>query len=168
MIKRILLVVALAIPMFVSAQTFKMGIVDTNAVIQSLTTDMKSVEDKLAATSKEYEDNYAKLQTEMKRLYDELNALSPDTPTATKERKSREFTQAQTNTQNFLRDAQSDMDKLQQELMAPILDKVKKAIEAVAKEGGFSLVQETNAGILYDAAPVVNLTDQVKARLGAK
>ncbi|MDE7466276.1 MAG: OmpH family outer membrane protein [Muribaculaceae bacterium] len=168
MIKRILLAVALAIPMFVSAQTFKMGVVDTNAVMQSLTSDLKVVEDKMAATSKEYEDSYSKLQNEMKRLYDELNALPADAPTATKERKSREFTQAQTNAQKFVQDAQNDMDKLQQELMAPIMDKVRKAIEAVAKEGSFSLVQEVNAGILYEAAPVINITDQVKARLGVK
>ena len=42
MLKKILLAVAVAIPMFASAQTVKIGIVDTNAVFQAMPDNSRS------------------------------------------------------------------------------------------------------------------------------
>ncbi len=61
----------------------------------------------------------------------------------------------------------NDIQKLQQDLMMPIFQKIRTAVEAVGKEGGYSYVQEKNAQIvLYFDAPVVDLTNEVKAKLG--
>ena len=44
MLKKILLAVAVAIPMFASAQTVKIGIVDTNAVFQAMPEENRHIQ----------------------------------------------------------------------------------------------------------------------------
>ena len=169
MLKKILLAVAIALPMFgASAQTVKIGLVDTNTIVQAMP-ETTEAQTKLADASKKYEDEYARLGEEMKRLYDELNNMKPDELQAIKDRKTREFTDQQQKVQQFEQQAQQDLAKMQQELMAPIFAKLKTAVEAVGREGGFSLIQDNNPQLtLYYGAPTEDITPPVKAKLGIK
>ena len=169
MLKKILLAVAIALPMFgASAQTVKIGLVDTNTIVQAMP-ETTEAQTKLADASKKYEDEYARLGEEMKRLYDELNNMKPDELQAIKDRKTREFTDQQQKVQQFEQQAQQDLAKMQQELMAPIFAKLKTAVEAVGREGGFSLIQDNNPQLtLYYGAPTEDITTKVKAKLGIK
>ena len=169
MLKKILLAVAIALPMFgASAQTVKIGLVDTNTIVQAMP-ETTEAQTKLADASKKYEDEYARLGEEMKRLYDELNNMKPDELQAIKDRKTREFTDQQQKVQQFEQQAQQDLAKMQQELMAPIFAKLKTAVEAVGREGGFSLIQDNNPQLtLYSGAPTEDITPKVKAKLGIK
>ena len=154
MLKKILLAVALALPMFcASAQTAaKIGLVDTQSVIQAMP-ETTEAQKKVADASKKYEDEYARLGEEMKRLYDDYQNMKPDELQAIKDRKARELTDYQ--------------QKMQMELMGPIFTKIKSAVESVGKEGGFSLIQDYNPQMtLYFAAPTVDVTGLVKAKLG--
>lgn len=166
MFKKILLVAALLLPMVASAQTLKIGIVDTSEILQKLP-DTAEAQQKLADASKKYEDEYAKLGEEMKRRYDELANMGDDELQAIRERKTKDFQEYQMKIQQFEQSASEDLAKYNQELMTPIVQKVRNAIEAVGKEGGYSLIQDYNQQIiLYYDAPVVNITDDVKAKLG--
>ena len=154
MLKKILLAVAIALPMFgASAQTVKIGLVDTNTIVQAMP-ETTEAQTKLADASKKYEDEYARLGEEMKRLYDEINNMKPDELQAIKDRKTREFTDQQQKVQQFEQQAQQDLAKMQQELMAPIFAKLKTAVEAVGREGGFSLIQDNNPQLKIGRAHV--------------
>lgn len=170
MLKKILLAVAMMLPMFgASAQTtLKIGLVDTSAVLQALP-DTQAAQSKVADASKKYEEEYAKLGEEMRRLYDELNNMKEDVLPAIRERKTRDFQDHQTKVQQFEQNAQQDLQRMQQELIAPILQKIKDAVESVGKEGGYSLIQNYSPDLtLYYAAPVTDITAQVKTKLGVK
>lgn len=166
MIKKFLLVAALVLPMLASAQTLKIGIVDTTEILSTLP-DTKEANDKLVETTQKYEDEYGKLQEEMKRKYDELANMGEDELPAIRERKTRDFQEYQLKIQQFEQNAAEELQKYNQELMAPIIQKIRNAIESVSKEGGFSLVQDNNPQIIfYHEAPVVDITNDVKAKLG--
>ncbi|MBD5194561.1 MAG: OmpH family outer membrane protein [Bacteroides sp.] len=170
MLKKILLAVALMLPLFgASAQTtVKLGLVDTGAVLQALP-DTQEAQKKVQEASKKYEDEYARLGEEMKRMYDELNNMKPDELPAIKERKMREFQDYQAKVQTFEQNAQQDLQRMQSELLNPIFLKIKDAVESVGKEGGFSMIQDYNPQqTLFYAAPVVDVTPQVKSKLGIK
>ena len=144
MIKKILLIAALVLPMCAFAQDLKIGIVSLDEVIEKLP-EYQDAQNKFVETSKKYED--------------ELPAI--------KDRKVREFQEYQVKIQQFTQTADQELAKVQQDLMAPLEKKVRDAIESVGRDGGFSLIeQKVNQIILYYAAPVVDITDQVKARLG--
>ena len=170
MLKKIILAVALAIPFFgASAQsTLKIGLVDTNSLIQAMP-ERAAAETKLADASKKYEAEYQKLGEEFKRLYDEFQAMDDSVLPAIKERKTRDLADYQQKMETFQNNAQQDLAKIQQELMAPMVQKIQQAIEAVGKEGGFSLIQEMASQLtFYHAAPVQDITATVKAKLGLK
>lgn len=166
MLKRILLAAALLVPMFVSAQTVKLGLVNTQAVLTSLP-ESKEAEEKLATISKKYEDEYAKLGEEMKRKLDEFQALADDEPQAIKDRKMQDLQEYQTKIQQFEQMAQKDLQTQQETLMGPIITKVRNAIESVGKEGGYTLIQELGS-VLYYGSPAEDVTNLVKTKLGVK
>jgi outer membrane protein len=72
--------------------------------------------------------------------------------------------------QNFREVAQQELDKKQQELMAPIVDKLKKAIKAVAEANKFTYVIDAQeGGLMYvPEDESLNLLPLVKAKLGIK
>lgn len=166
MIKKILLAVAIALPMFVSAQTLKVGVVDTSSIMQSMP-DTKDAETKLADSSKKYEAEFALIQKEFQTKLEEYQKLDANTSKLTQERKAKELSDLQVKIEEFQQQASQDLQRQQQELMAPIVQKVKVAIESVGKEGGYAMIQEAQA-LIYHAAPVEDITAAVKAKLGVK
>ena len=166
MIKKFLLAAALAIPMLMSAQDLKIGIVDVDEVVQKLP-DYTEAQNKFVETSKKYEDEFAKLQEELKRRYDEIQNMPQDELQVIQERKVKDFQEYQLKTQQFEQTAAQELQKVQQDLMAPIYQKVNNAIQSVGQEGGYSLIEaKVSQLVLYYANPVVDITPEVKAKLG--
>ena len=164
MIKKILLAVAVMLPMFVSAQSLKLGVVDTNSIIGAMP-ETTAAQNTLQETQKRYETEYNKLQEELARQYDEISKMGDDELPAIRERKVREFQDNQQKLQAFEQQVMQEMQNKQNELMSPIMQKVRSAIESVGKEGGFSLIQDLGSQI-YFAAPVEDVTPLVKTKLG--
>ena len=82
-----------------------------------------------------------------------------------KKTKQEELQSLQTRIQDFNQQAQMDYQKKSAELTAPIMDKAKKAIEAVAKEGGFKYVLDTSAGNILYSEPSEDILMLVKKKL---
>lgn len=168
MIKKILLAVALAIPMLASAQTLKIGVVDTNAIIAAMP-ETTAAQTTLQDVQKKYEADYNKLGEEMKRLYDEVTNMKEDELPAIRDRKTRELQDQQQKIQLFEQQISQDLQKKQEELFTPIIQKVRTAVESVGRENSFSLIQDYNNQLtLYIANPVEDITPLVKAKLGLK
>ncbi|MCH5239149.1 MAG: OmpH family outer membrane protein [Muribaculaceae bacterium] len=166
MIKKILLIAALVFPMCAFAQELKIGIVNADEVVQKLP-EYTEAQNKFVETSKRYEDEFGKLQEELKRRYDDIQNMPENELEAIKERKLREFQEYQVKVQQFQQTAEQELAKVQQELMAPIEKKVQDAIRSVGQEGNYSLIEPNMpAIILYYASPVVDITNDVKAKLG--
>ena len=104
MLKKILLAVAVAIPMFASAQTVKIGIVDTNAVFQAMP-ETTAAQTKLTEIQKKYQDEFTRLEDEYKRMVDELQKMKEDELPAIRERKTREISDYQQKIQSFMQSA---------------------------------------------------------------
>ena len=165
MFKKILLVAALLIPMLASAQTLKIGLVDQSEILSKMP-ETEAAQKQIAEVSKKYEDEYAKLTEEMNRRLEEFKQMKPDELPAIKERKARELEDYQTKMAQFEQNAMQDLNKMNQELMAPIVQKIRSAI---GKEGSYSLIQDKNPQLtIYFASPVVDITPEVKAKLGLK
>jgi len=75
---------------------------------------------------------------------------------AQEEQKLREF-QAQ---------SQGDIANKQNELLAPILDKVQAVIDEIAKAESYTYIFDSSQGVILYADETTNITDKVKAKLG--
>lgn len=166
--KKFLLLAALIFPFLASAQTVKIGLVDINEVMQAMP-ETTAAQQQFQDVSKKYDDQYKSLGQEVQRLYDELQKMPENEPTAIREHKIREFQDAQTKLAQFEQSANQDLQKVQEQLMTPVLAKLKSAIETVGKEGNYTMVYDNNPQIiLYYGAPAEDITPLVKAKLGLK
>ncbi len=149
----------------VSAQKFKYGHIDGNAVykkmpetqkadtvyaqfVKQLEDQIKKMQDEYNAKVKEYKDNEATLSDIIKQTKaDEINSLGE-------------------RIQKFQISAQKEANKKQKELYEPIRKKFNDALKAVAKKYGYKFIIDKNALLYYDDAD--DVTKLVEKQLGIK
>ena len=164
MIKKLLLAIMIALPMSVFAQKF--AVINTQQLMESMP-DIKTVNEQLEAANKKYQDEFNKLQEEMQKKYEEFQSLDANTPQTIKDRRMQEMQELSNKIEQFRETAAQDIQRQQQQLMAPIQEKVLKAIQAVGAEGNYTFVFEGMLP-LYTGTDVTDITETVKTRLGVK
>lgn len=85
-----------------------------------------------------------------------------------KDQKVKEIQDIQKRIQQYNADAEKKIGEKKQELLKPVLDKAKKAIEDVAKEKGYGYVIDNSDGILLVFPAADDLLPAVKTKLGIK
>lgn len=165
MFKKILLAVAVALPLSAMAQKF--GVVDIESVYQAMP-ETTAMQTQLTETSKKYEDEFMKLQEEVNKLYAEFQTIQNDanTPESIKERRLQEVQDRYAKVQQFRETAQQDIAALEQQLAKPIHEKLTEAIKAVGAEGNFTFIMPNEGLLLYTGTDVVDVTAQVRSKLG--
>ncbi|MBD5422117.1 MAG: OmpH family outer membrane protein [Bacteroides sp.] len=164
MIKKLILAILVALPTMAMAQKF--GMVDTQSLIQSLP-EVKEVQTQLEASVKKYSDEENNLRAEYEKKIKELQEMAQDTPDAIKQRRVEEIQGLEQKITEFRQTAQQDLQRQQEQLMAPIQQKIMTAIQSVGTEGGYTMIFE-NGISLFTGKDVVDVTPQVKTKLGVK
>lgn len=168
MIKRLLLAVLVALPFSAFAQKF--GVVDLETVFQAMP-ETATAQTQLTDASKKYEDEFAKLREEVDKLFADYQNLQkdPSTPDAIKERRLNELQDRDQKVQQFRNTASQDLARLQEQLMAPIQQKIADAVKTVGQEGNFTFIfPNEQALLLYTGSDVTDVTPLVKTKLGIK
>lgn len=168
MIKKILLAITVAIPMLAWAQNAKLGVVDPESIIPNMA-EYTDAQNQLTEASKTFEDEYAKIQEEFKAKYEEFQKVMNDstTPQTIKDRRAQEIQELNQKAEQFAQTAQQELSRKQQQLMAPIQEKLINAIKAVGAEGGFTMILPLGTAA-YISDDVTDVTPLVKAKLGVK
>ena len=115
------------------------------------------LEDELKAMYAEFEKKYAD--------YERDGALMPQ---ITRNAKEKELQDLQARIRKFEQDAQDVLQEKQEELLKPIIDRAKKAIEDVAKENGYNYVFDSGTGTLLYSDESDDIMGLVKKKLGIK
>ena len=123
---------------------------------------MKQMNDKYMSEMKTMEDEFQK-------KYADYIAQQDSMTENIKLRRTQDLQDIQQRVENFSQVARQDMDKKQQELLAPIQEKLRNAIKAVGDEKGYAYIIDNNPGIvLYTGNAAIDATPLVKAKLGLK
>ncbi len=166
MFKKILLAIAVALPMSAMAQKF--GVVDLEAVFSAMP-ETAAMQTQVQETSKKYEAEFMKLQEEVNKLMADFQTIQNDenTPQSIKERRLQEVQDRYGKVQQFRETAEQEIARLQQQLSKPIQDKLTEAIKSVGAEGNFTFILPNEPGLLlYQGTDVVDVTPQVRTKLG--
>ena len=83
-----------------------------------------------------------------------------------KQTKGKELQDLETRIETFRQSADSDFQQKQAELFAPITKRAKDAINAVAKENGYTYIFDLSVGAVIYYEKGDNILAQVKAKLG--
>ena len=163
-----LLVLALAslICLSAAAQNVpqKCGYVNTETILEAIP-EYKVAADKLEALSKQYQEEVKKDFSEIETLYNNYQKQKASLSAAQRQAReeqiiSKEKAAKQKQQSYFGQDGV--MQKKSQELLDPIKEKVQKAIDKVAEDGGYMLIIDiaTTEGVVY-AASASDLSSKV-------
>lgn len=99
---------------------------------------------------KDLEQEVITMQTEFETKVQDFQEKEATFSEPVKQSKITNLQQLQKRLEDFKNDASADIQKKYAEMTAPIVAKAKKAIDAVAKEGGYKYVLDTSVGnLLY-------------------
>ena len=171
MLKKIALVLMLALPMGVFAQNLKFGHINAQEIVSAMPEFAKAQSD-IEALDKQLTSELQRTQEEFNKKYQEFQqAIAKDSlPANIDERTQKELKDKMQRQEQFQLDAQKQMAKAQNDAMAPIYKKLDDAIKAVgAAEGVIYIFDLARTPIPYvNETLSINLTNKVKANLGIK
>ncbi|MFN9862027.1 MAG: OmpH family outer membrane protein [Bacteroidota bacterium] len=121
------------------AQTQKIGFADWEYIFSQMP-QYKQIDSELKTHGSQLENTMKAKQQEFEAKYKAYQAMPATTPEPIRADKERELQQLQEGFQKFQQEAQASLQKKQADLMAPIMEKIGKAIEEVAKENGYSFI----------------------------
>jgi outer membrane protein len=166
MFKKVIIALAIAVALPVVAAAQKFGVVDVNTIFAAMP-ESTAAQNQLAEASKKYEEEWKKIADEVDKKVQEYQALDASTPESIKERRMQEVQELDAKATKFRQTAQEDLQKQQQQLTAPIEQKLFEAIKAVGQENGFTFIFPEGVAA-YQGSDVVDATPLVKAKLGLK
>lgn len=162
--KKTILAMLLALPMTMFAQ--KIGHVNFETVIQGMSeysaaqTEFQNLQKQL---SEEMQRKQTEFQTKSEAYEKEKGTLSETLRTY----REQELQKAYEELSQFAQTCEQELQKVQQTKMGELQEKVLKAVQEVGAAGGFAYILPAN-GVAYVGASAIDITDQVKAKVGAK
>lgn len=151
----------------VNAQTKgKFAHIDSQALITAMP-EKEAAQKKLQEEASALETELVAMQDEMQKKYKDYLAKKETLTDIVRQSKETELQDLQTRIQSFQTTAQEQLEKKEAELLQPIIDKAKKAIEDIAKEKGYIYVLDVSLGvILYFSSESEDILPLVKKKLG--
>jgi len=162
--KKIFVILALALPMFVSAQ--KYGHVNTSELFQQMP-EVNQVKAQMDTIQSQYENQLTMMQEELQKKYQDYQQNEATMPDAIKQMRQQELQEMQGRIQTFYQTAEQDIQKKQQELLAPVHEKMTKAIKAVGEREGYTYIFDS-AAMVYIADSAIDASPAVRKELGIK
>jgi outer membrane protein len=159
-----LLLLLFLLPLSVVAQN-KLAFVTIDEVFSKMP-ELKEVETKMATKTEAVRKNIESMEAELQKKLKEFEDMPAENKTqAITADYEKQVQDLHSRYQTFVQSSQQELEKEQQTLLAPLQQKMMKAIKDVGDENGYSLILNSNA-ILHVGADVKNVNDQVKTKLG--
>ncbi|MDR2148858.1 MAG: OmpH family outer membrane protein, partial [Tannerella sp.] len=131
--------------------------------------EMTAVQTALENEQRQYDAQLKIFQDDYNRKFADLQAQQDTLTENIKILRMQEIEEIRTKYENFVPVAQQAMQKKQEDLIAPIREKVQKAIQDVGTENGYTYILPNDPSIiLYSGPTAIDATDKVKAKLGIK
>ena len=145
----------------------KFGHINSNDLMQIMP-GRDSAQTVLQGEVTELEETLKSMQAEAEKRYNDYVANQAGWTELIRQTKQREIQDMAARIEEFQQNAQKQLQEREAELLKPIIDRAKKAIADVAKEGGYTYILDAGtAAILYDEGGD-DIMPQVKKKLGLK
>ena len=150
-----------------NAQTLKFGQIDSNAIIEAMPERAQAVKE-IEEVSAKFESELSKLNEEFQTKYSAYMSERESLEKSIAEAREQELQQLQQRIQQFYEMAGREVQNQEQTKMAPILEKVRKAIQTVGDKNGFTFIFNTGTALYTSETQCVDCTPLVKTELGIK
>lgn len=146
----VVLCTIMALSTFQSIAQNKFGYIDFQSLLVELP-EYKKANTDMEAFGKQFQDELRKMSSELERKYDEYQKGEAKMSEPIRELKQKELRDMQMRMQEFQETAQDKIRDKEQELLKPIVERAKKGISDVAKEGNYTYIFDSSPGspLLY-------------------
>ena len=162
--KKLIIAVLLALPIIASAQKF--GHINTQELFAEMP-EVTQVKLKMDTIQSQYENQLASMNEEFQKKVQDYQTQEATMAEAIKQIRQQELQEMQQRIQLFYQTAEQDIQKKQQELLAPVHEKMTKAIKTVGEREGYTYIFDS-AAMVHIGADAVDATPAVKKELGIK
>ena len=162
--KKVIIAMMLMLPMAISAQKF--GHINTQELF-AMMPEVNKVRLTMDTINNQYENQLASMNEEFQRKYQDYMAQEATMADAIKQIRQQELQEMQQRIQLFYQTAEQDIQKKQQELLAPVHEKMTKAIKAVGDREGYTYIFDS-AAMVHIGADATDVMPAVKNELGIK
>jgi len=122
---------------------------------------------KMDTIQSQYESQLASMNEELQKKVQDYQAQEATMADAIKQIRQQELQEMQQRIQLFYQTAEQDIQHKQQELLAPVHEKMAKAIKAVGEREAFTYIFDS-AAMVHIGADATDVTPAVKKELGIK
>ena len=145
----------------------KFGRINTQEIIMSMP-ETKTMQTNMEAYAKELQDNIETMNVEFNTKLQDFQKNFNTMNDMAKEMKEKDLNDLQARIREFQERAQQEYQKKQNELLAPIIEKAKNAIDKISAAGGYLVVFDPSTGSLayFDEATLTDIAPEVKKELG--
>lgn len=162
--KKLILALALALPMIASAQKF--GHVNTEELFAQMP-QIATIKLQMDTIQSQYENQLAMMQEEFQKKAQDYQAQEATLADGIKQVRQQELNEMYQRIQLFQETARQDVQKSYQDLIMPVHEKMSKAIQAVGAKEGYTYIFDTSA-MVYIAPDAIDVMPAVKKELGIK
>jgi len=149
---------------FVNAQS-KIAHIDTQALVEAMP-EMKAAQSELDKIQKTYD---TEIKAMAKELEGKMTQYDQEATSKTEEENKTRFEEVQgmqKNIQAYRQQALQDLQKKQEDIFKPVLEKARTAIQKVARAQGFQYVMDSTTGSGLILADGKDLMADVKKEMG--
>ena len=163
--KKILIFIMLLAPMSMLAQKF--GYVNSSELIQ-LMPEFAKAQQKMEDLEKTYTAEFNAMRTELEKKGTEFEKLQQDSvPESILKRRYEELLQLEQRLQQFGQEVQQKLAVAEQEEMLAIQTKLRDALDAVGRDGGYVCIYDLAGGMPYVSKTLCeDVTMKVRTKLG--
>ncbi len=169
--KKTLIVMAICLFAFggnaMAQKNLKLGHINSQELMQIMP-GRDSVQTVLQGEVTELETTLKQMQAEAEKRYNDYVANQAGWTELIRQTKQREIQDMATRMEEFQQNAQKQLQDREAELLKPIIDRAKKAIEDVAKEGGYTYILDAGTAAILYSQDSDDIMPQVKKKLGLK
>ncbi|MFO0486254.1 MAG: OmpH family outer membrane protein [Sphingobacteriia bacterium] len=145
--KKLLILALLLMPGMALLAQMKIGYTNAEVVLLMMP-EYKGIDQQLRTLQQKYQENINIKQQYLQSKYQELQEFSQSAAATQPEvqKRQEELVKLQEEIEGYIGDAEGQMQKKRSELLEPLADKLKAAIDGIAKEKGYSYIINATLG----------------------
>lgn len=164
--KKLLIAIIAIATTFPAVAQQKFGHIDATALLE-LMPEKAAAEEEVKKVAEELQEALEAMMGEYEKKGAAFQAEEAGMTATVRNAKIREITDLEARIQQFQQQAEQDLAQKQQEVLTPILERARKAIDEVGKEKGYTYIFDSSlGGVLLYTDDAEDVMADVKAKLG--
>ncbi|HKM45617.1 MAG TPA: OmpH family outer membrane protein [Dysgonamonadaceae bacterium] len=166
MLKKLIILFFAIAPLALVAQESNIAYINSQELFGQMP-ELSSIETQLNTKQEQVKKNAAALEAEYNNKMQEFQNSTDEVTESIIMDRQKQIQQIEERYQSFMENSQKEIQDLQQRLIAPVQEKLQKAIQSVGEEKGFTFILDLASGsVAYHSPTATDANPLVKAKLG--